>query len=99
MRDYSLNNYPTLNADHCFAHIWLTDNSLDPNSYEPISKDFACFMLNASKKSIFLTHLNRYREEHFIWTEKHASVARNQILKISPTTSVTIPKYGEIFEL
>ena len=99
VRDYNIDNYPTLNADHCFAHIWLSDNALDPNYYEPISKDCAYFMLNASKKSIILTHLNRYREEHFIWTEKHAKLVNEQILKISPTTSVTIPKYGEIFEL
>ncbi|MBR5438856.1 MAG: hypothetical protein IKV61_01380 [Clostridia bacterium] len=99
VRDYSLNDYPALNADHCFAHIWLTDNALDYNSYFPLIKDFTKFMLNASQKSMFLTHLYRNREENFIWTEKHAELVESKILKVSPTTSVHIPKYGEIFKL
>ena len=99
VRDYSLVNYPTLNADHCFAHLWLGDDALNSSAYEPIIKDFARFMLNASNKSVFITHLNGYRNDKSRWTELHANATKEEILKISPTTSVTIPKYGEIFEL
>ena len=99
VRDYSLVNYPTINADHCFAHLWLGDDALNSSAYEPIIKDFARFMLNASNKSVYITHLNGYREDESRWTELHANATKEEILKISPKTKVNVLKYGEIFEL
>lgn len=99
VRDYSLENYPALKAGHCFAHLWLGDDALNSSAYEPIIKDFARFMLNASNKSVFITHLNGYRNDKSRWTELHANATKEEILKISPKTKVNVLKYGEIFEL
>jgi len=41
VRDYSVTDGEKLNADHCFAHVWLTDNALDPEMYIPKSREFA----------------------------------------------------------
>ncbi len=56
-------------------------------------------MLNASNKSVYITHLNGYREDKSRWTELHANATKEEILKISPKTKVNVLKYGEIFEL
>jgi hypothetical protein len=99
IRDYRVNNGDDLNADHCFAHVWLTDNALDPLMYLPKSEEFADFMLSRSRKNIYLTHLYSDREEDKMWKAHHARVAAEAIFKRSPETAVHIPKFGEIFEL
>lgn len=99
VRDYRVSDGEELNADHCFAHVWLTDRALDPEAYVPKSTEFAKFMLNASKKSIFLTHLYINRDEGKRWTVHHARIAANAIREQSPQTVVRTPRYGEIFDL
>jgi hypothetical protein len=99
VRDYSVMDGEELNADHCFAHVWLTDNALDPEMYVPKSREFAEYMLSKSRKSIFLTHLNINRTEDKRWTIHHACVARDAILERSPETVVRVPRYGEIIDL
>lgn len=99
VRDYRATEGDTLDADHCFAHVWLTDRALEPEAYIPKSREFAEFMLKRSKKSIFLTHLYVDREEEQMWKTHHALVAADAIHNKSPETAVHIPKYGEVFEL
>ncbi len=88
-----------LNADYCFAHLWLTDMALDPNKYVPKSYEFANFSLSNSRKNIFITHLYTNRPLDKVWTNMHAEVAQTSILEKSPETNVRIPKFGEIFKL
>ena len=99
IRDYSVTEGDELDADHCFAHVWLTDNALDPLMYVPKSEEFADFMLNRSRKNIYLAHLYSEREEDKMWKVHHAHAAADAIHKKSPNTAVHIPKYGEIFDL
>ena len=99
VRDYVIADDAALNADHCFAHVWLTDHALEPEKYVPKSREFANFMLHMSQKSIFLTHLNVNREDSKRWTLHHACVAKNAIKAQSPETVVRVPRYGEIFDL
>jgi len=99
IRDYSITDDEALNADHCFAHVWLTDRALEPEMYIPKSVEFARFMLLMSRKSIFLTHLNTDRKDDKRWTVHHAQVASASIREQSPDTVVRVPKYGEIFDL
>ena len=99
VRDYSVAEGENLDADHCFAHVWLTDNAINPEMYVPKSREFAAFMLSKSKKSILLAHLNiTHRPDDKIWTIHHAHIARDAILEQSPETVVRVPKYGEIIE-
>ena len=99
VRDYSVKDGEELNADHCFAHIWLTDCALESEKYIPKSREFAEFMLSQSRKSILLAHLNVNREDSKRWTVHHALVARDAILEKSPETVVRTLRYGEIFKL
>ena len=99
VRDYRVTEGEELNADHCFAHVWLTDNALDPEMYIPKSREFAEFMLSHSHRSILLAHLNTERVEDKRWTIYHARIASNAILEKSPETVVRVPRYGEIFDL
>lgn len=99
VRDYGLDGEEQINADHCFAHVWLTDFALVPEKYIPKISEFADFMLSMSQRSIFLTHLYANRGAHKRWTLKHAYEAARIIFEKSPDTVVRTPKYGEIFEL
>ena len=99
VRDYRVTEDGIKNADHCFAHVWLTDEALDPEMYTPKSREFADFMLNVSRKSIFLTHLYGNRPESKTWKMNHARIVEEEIRKRSPEISVRVPKYGEIIEL
>ena len=99
VRDYVIKDSEAFNADHCFAHVWLTDHALDPEKYVPKSREFAEFMLHMSRKSIFLTHLNANREATKRWTMHHACVVKNAIRERSPETVVRVPRFGEIFDL
>ncbi len=99
IRDYSITEDEALNADHCFAHVWLTDKALVPEMYIPKSVEFARFMLLMSRKSILLTHLNTDRRDDKRWTVHHARVISDAIREQSPDTIVRVPKYGEIFDL
>lgn len=98
VRDYTPNTNE-LDADYCYAHLWLTDKALNPDKYIPKSFEFADFALSNSRKNIFITHLFVNRPQDKMWTTTHAEVARTSILKKSPKTSVIIPRYGEIFKL
>ncbi len=99
VRDYRVIEGEELCADHCFAHVWLTDNALDPEMYIPKSREFAEFMLSKSRKSILLTHLYTHRVEDKRWTMHHARIVSDAILEKSPETVVRVPRYGEIFDL
>jgi hypothetical protein len=97
-RDYTPNE-KELNADYCFAHLWLTDKAQNPDKYIPKSYEFADFILSCSRKNIFITHLYVNRPQDKMWKYEHAEVARATILEKSPQTTVQIPQYGEIFKL
>jgi hypothetical protein len=99
IRDYSVAEGEELDADHCFAHVWLTDKALDPEMYIPKSREFAEFMLSKSRKSILLAHLYTNRAEDKRWTIHHARVVCDAIWERSPETLVRVPRYGEIFDL
>lgn len=99
VRDYRCGDGNEPLADHCFAHVWLTDRAQEPAAYLPKSREFAEFMLTQSKKSIFLAHLNIHRSDDKRWTEHHAQVAKDAILERSPETAVCVPRYGEILAL
>lgn len=99
VRDYSVAEGEELNADHCFAHVWLTDNALDPEIYVPKSREFAKFMLSRSRRSIWLAHLHADRLDDKRWVLRHARVASESIREQSPETVVRVPRYGEIFDL
>ena len=98
VRDYTPNK-KKLNADYCFAHLWLTDKAQNPDKYIPKSYEFADFALSNSTKNIFITHLYVNRPQDKMWKYEHAEVARATILEKSPQTNVFIPQYGEIFKL
>jgi len=98
VRDYSMTDEEALNADYCFAHLWLTDQALYPQSYLPMCPEFAEFMLKGSRKNIFITHLYVDRTDDKRWTIEHAYAASRAIREISPDTVVRIPRIGEIFK-
>jgi len=99
IRDYSVSEETRLEADHCFGHVWLTDEALDPDKYIPKAEELAEFLLNNSRKSILLAHLYSDRSDDKRWTLMHARIVREKINKLSPETRVHVPRYGEIFEL
>ena len=100
IRDYRTDTVEELDADYCFAHVWLTDNALDPEKYVPKSKEFAKFMLKMSRRNILLAHLyENAREERVMWQRHHARVAADEIQKCSPKTVVRIPSCGEVLPL
>ena len=43
VRDFAVKESEALNADHCFAHVWLTDHALEPT--------------NTSRKAVSLPNL------------------------------------------
>ncbi len=99
VRDFGTPESGELDADHCFAHVWLGDEALDPESYLPQSKALAEFMLKHSRRSILLTHLFSNRSSDKRWTLHHAAIVNDAICERSPETTVSIPRYGEIFDL
>ena len=100
IRNYSTEGVEEINADYCFAHIWLSDFALDPEKYIPKSYEFADFMLKMSKENIILSHLyENGRHESGMWQIHHAHIVRSQINEISPKTSVLVPRLGEIIKL
>lgn len=99
VRDYGIAEGEELNADHCFAHVWLTDNAIDPEAYIPKCGEFADFMLTRSRKSIILAHLYGNRRVGKAWQLHHARAAADAIRERSPETVVRIPRYGEILDL
>lgn len=99
VRDYRITDEESLNADHCFAHVWLTDKALTPEKYIPKSEDLAEFALRMSRRSIFLTHLYANRSEDKMWQMHHAQLVSDAIRERSPGTVVRVPSYGEVWEL
>lgn len=99
VRDYRADADFEINADHCFAHVWLGDKALEREKYTPKIRELSEFMLKVSKRSIFLTHLNSDRREEARWKEHHAVAVRDGINAIAPEAAVHIPRYGEIFDL
>ena len=100
VRDYHTEGLEELNADCCFAHVWLTDNAIDPEKYIPKSREMAEFALKMSRKCILLTHLyENGRDEMGMWQTKHAEVVADAICRISPDTKTYIPATGEIVHL
>ena len=100
VRNYDTADLTTLNADYCFAHLWLTDEPLDPESYVPKAKEFAPFMLKHSQKNIIITHLYESgRKADGMWQKHHAETAKEVIKAISPTTNVIIPNYCDAIKL
>lgn len=87
-------------ADYCFANIWLEDNSADPESWQPMVKPLAEYMLGFSRKHIFLTHLYEDgRPDHKMWRKEHAGAVRDAITAVSAHTKVVIPHQGQILPL
>ena len=100
VRDYRTADLENLDADYCFAHVWLTDNAIDPEKYIPKSRELAEFTLKMSKKTILLAHLyENGRDEMGMWQRKHAEVVADAIRRISPETETLIPSIGEIVDL
>jgi hypothetical protein len=99
VRDYRLTDGDEVGADHCFAHLWLTDHALEPEIYIPKSREFASFMLQKSRKSIFLTHLYIHRSDEKRWTAKHARVACEAIKELSPDTQSSLYLYRRMIHL
>ena len=100
VRDYCTADLEDLDADYCFAHVWLTDDAIDPEKYIPKSRELAEFTLKMSKKNILLAHLyENGRDEMGMWQRKHAEVVADAIRRISPETETHIPSIGEIVDL
>ena len=100
VRDYSTDGTEELCADYCFAHVWLTDNVLDPAMYIPKASSLADFALTVSRKNILLTHLyENGRDEMGMWQKHHAEAVAEAIRERSPETAVKIPRLGEIIKL
>lgn len=100
VRDFSLENLKNIQADYCFAHVWLGDKQGLGDDYEPLASMFAEFMTKFSTKNILLTHLNETgRGEKEMWREKHALLLKEKIQTVSPEIKVIIPKCGQVIEL
>ncbi len=99
VRDYSEPLFPFENADLCFAHVWLSDDNRNEETYTSVPL-FARFMLSASQKRILLAHLyENGREDHKMWQGEHAKLIKKEILSLSPETEVIIPDWGERIKL
>lgn len=97
VRDYRTDNLCPLDADWCFAHVWLSDFACDTEKNIKKSAEFADFMLKMSSRNIVLAHLyESSRTTDSIWQIYHADIARKAILERSPQAVVRTPKYGEI---
>ena len=100
VRDYGTEGLEEMDADYCFAHLWLTDEACDPTEYIPKSDEFAEFMLLRSRRNIVIAHLYESgRKVDGMWQLHHAEIARSAIKKRSPETNVTVPAIGDIIEL
>ena len=100
VRDYRTDGEEAIGADYCFAHLWLNDDSLDPEGYIPKLREFAEFMLRISSRNILIAHLYESgRREDGMWQRRHAELARDEITDRSPETEVLIPELGDVIEL
>ena len=100
VRDYGVDGLSPVNADYCFAHVWLTDHALDRDRYLPKCREFAEFMLRMSSKHLFLTHLyENARKEDKMWQIHHAHAAKAAVHALSAATRVTAPTCGEMLKL
>ena len=100
VRDYGVDGLSPVNADYCFAHVWLTDHALAPERYLPKCREFAEFMLRMSSKHLFLTHLyENARKEDKMWQMHHADAVKQAVHALSAATRVTVPQCGEIWHL
>ena len=99
-RDYSPTDEKVPEAaDYCFGHVWLTDQAMDPEAYEPMSREMAEFLLHLSRRHIFLTHLYGDRVQTRMWQRHHAHAVSAAIRELSPETRVCVPRLGEVWEL
>lgn len=99
VRDYSVNGLEPIDADCCFAHVWMGDRS-DLADFGDYPHAFAAFMLNYSKKRLILSHLyENGRKDHQMWRKEHALLLADAAQKQCPEVQMTIPTLGEIFEL
>ncbi len=100
VRDYSTQGAEKLDADYCFAHVWLSDCALDEEKNIQKSAEFADFMLRMSSRNIILAHLyESSRKEGSLWQKHHADMVSRAIHGRSPETAVSAPQYGEILKL
>jgi len=99
-RDFALDGIPKIpEADYCFAHVWLGDNNCLDSEF-PLAPDFAAFMLQFSRKNIFLTHLyENERPAPCIWQAHHAHYLADVIHSTSPDTHTIIPAPGDVIRL
>jgi len=101
VRDYSLNGLPQLpDADYCFAHVWMGDGNCLNESFDPLDKALAAFMLHFSTKNILIGHLYDIgRPENYMWQRHHGQIVAQRICEQSPKTKIRIPRRGEVILL
>ena len=99
VRDYSTDGIEPLDADVCFAHVWMGDKS-DLADFGEYPNAFASFMLTCSQKRLILAHLyENGRKDHQMWRREHAISVADAAQKQCPDVQITIPALGEVLEL
>ena len=99
VRDYSTDGIDPLDADVCFAHVWLGDKS-DLADFGEYPDAFAAFMLKYSKKHLILAHLyENGRKDRQMWRREHALLSANALQTRCPDAKISIPAPGEILVL
>jgi len=101
VRDYDFSDYPDFgNVDICFSHLWAGNDSINESLYMPMLKKFADFNSAFHAKKYFLCHLYELgREEKYLWSYKHAGIAKDMFYGNIPESTIEIPKFGNTYEL
>ncbi|MBE6559954.1 MAG: hypothetical protein E7662_02410 [Ruminococcaceae bacterium] len=101
VRDYSYRDYPALgDVDLCISHVWAGDDAINPENYLPMLEQFARFSAQFAAKKYFLCHLYEIgRPEKFMWTDKHASIAADNLQKLLSRCTVEAPQLWTEYEI
>ncbi len=101
VRDYDFCDYPQFDdVDVCFSHLWGGNNSIDEKLYMPMLEDFVKFNLAFGAKRYFLCHLYELgREAKYLWSYKHAGIAKDMFYSLSSESIVDIPRLGGFCDL
>ena len=101
VRDYSYRDYPALgDIDLCISHVWAGDDAINPENYLPMLEQFARFSAQFAAKKYFLCHLYEIgRTENSMWTDRHAAIAAENLLKQLPGCTVEVPQLWKAYTL
>ena len=99
IRDYEYDAYPDFGkVDLCISHLWAGDDSIHPEQYLPLMKQFTERIAGFHADRYFLCHLYEIaRDEQHLWDFSHAGTAMQMLYHTLPECEVQIPRIGRSY--